>query len=63
MKAFPGNQYANGVSPTGFNTGMDLRDYFAAAYLANKWCASDSPTLTAKAAYKVADAMMKVREE
>jgi hypothetical protein len=28
--AFPTNQYANGISPSGFDTGMTLRDYFAA---------------------------------
>jgi hypothetical protein len=64
MKAFPNGIITNdkGII-VGGQPGMDLRDYFAAAYLANEWCACDSPTLTAKAAYKVADAMMKVREE
>jgi hypothetical protein len=31
--AFPTNQYANGISPSGFDTGMTLRDYFAAKAL------------------------------
>ena len=28
--AFPTTQYANGISPSGFDSGMTLRDYFAA---------------------------------
>ena len=42
--------------------GMTLRDYFASAYLANKWCACENAENTAKKAYVVADAMMKARE-
>jgi hypothetical protein len=40
-----------------------LRDYFAAAFLANKWCAATTPEDTAKRAYQTADEMMKVREK
>jgi len=61
--AFPTAQYADGVRPSGFDNGMTLRDYFAAAFLANKWCAGTSPELTAIRAYETADAMMKAREE
>ena len=43
-------------------TGMTLRDYFASAFLANKWCVCADVEDTAKKAYKVADAMMKARE-
>jgi len=42
---------------------MTLRDYFASAFLANKWCACENAEDTAKKAYEVADAMMKAREE
>ena len=28
--AFPGTQYANGISPSGHSEGLSLRDYFAA---------------------------------
>ena len=63
MPAFPTTQYANGLSPTGHDNGMTLRDYFASAFLANKWCACENVEDTAKNAYKVADAMMKARNE
>ncbi len=43
--------------------GMTLRDYFASAFLANKWCACENVEDTAKNAYKVADAMLKAREQ
>jgi hypothetical protein len=42
--------------------GMTLRDYFASAFLANKWCVCADAENTAKKAYVVADAMMKARE-
>ena len=45
------------------NMGMSMRDYFASAYLANKWCACENAENTAKKAYVVADAMMKARTE
>jgi len=57
MKAFP--------NMTG-EKGMDLRDYFAAQMLASVFSstAKTPPSLesVAKAAYAMADAMMKVRE-
>jgi hypothetical protein len=45
------------------NMGMSMRDYFASAYLANKWCACENVEDTAKKAYEVADAMLKARYE
>lgn len=44
--------------------GMTLRDYFAAAALANPYAASEScPKLAARWAYDVADAMLAERKE
>jgi hypothetical protein len=71
--AFPTNQYANGISPSGFDTGMTLRDYFAAQSLtgAQVWDAvingknaqfSAGTEKLAELAFAVADAMMKARE-
>jgi len=65
--AFPINQYANGISPSGFDTGMTLRDYFAAkamqALLSDSdWRVDTNIDDTVYAAYKAADAMMKARE-
>jgi hypothetical protein len=90
--AFPTNQYANGISPSGFDTGMTLPQYAAIklkvpnsgdeeldtmirASLRNDFAAkamqgicanSDlggwSPSIIAREAYAVADAMMKARE-
>jgi len=60
--AFPTNQYANGISPSGFDTGMTLRDYFAAKAmqaLIDKEAFFDD---VAESAYKVADHMLRVRE-
>jgi hypothetical protein len=60
--AFPTNQYANGISPSGFDTGMTLRDYFAAKAmqaLIDKEVFFDD---VAESAYKVADHMLRVRE-
>ena len=62
MNAFPTNQYANGISPSGFDTGMTLRDYFAAKAmqaLIDKEAFFDD---VAESAYKVADHMLRVRE-
>jgi hypothetical protein len=61
--AFPTNQYANGISPSGFDTGMTLRDYFAAKAmqaLIDKEAFFDD---VAESAYKVADHMLRVREQ
>jgi len=64
--AFPTNQYANGISPSGFDTGMTLRDYFAAKAMQCMYANGSFPTGimldTAKEAYEMADAMMKARE-
>jgi hypothetical protein len=54
MKAFP-VQF--------MHEGMDLRDYFAAAFLTNTWCEGKIPEDAAKAAYAYADALMKEREK
>jgi hypothetical protein len=64
--AFPTNQYANGISPSGFDTGMTLRDYFAAkamqSILLDPRNESNSYNIDANCAYMVADAMLKARE-
>ena len=52
MKAYPNHR----------SEGMDLRDYFAAAFLTNTWCEGKTPEDAAKAAYAYADALMKERE-
>jgi len=59
--AFPTNQYANGISPSGFDTGMTLRDYFAAKAMLRTSVGSSYEQL-AKTAYEIADAMLKARE-
>jgi len=72
--AFPTNQYANGISPSGFDTGMTLRDYFAAKamqvilqsqyedgiYVGDKDNISEQ--VCANSAYIMADAMLAARE-
>lgn len=62
--AFPGTQYAVGISPTGHATGMTLRDYFAAkamqALLSTELI--EQRNRFAEEAYAMADAMLKVRE-
>jgi hypothetical protein len=60
--AFPVHPDVNTVKDTEW-LGMSLRDYFAASFLANKWCAGTSPEATARAAYQAADAMLKAREQ
>jgi hypothetical protein len=62
--AFPTNQYANGISPSGFDTGMTLRDYFAAKALQGLLTSEDIDIsyATALVCYRMADAMMKARE-
>ena len=60
--AFPTNQYANGISPSGFDTGMTLRDYFAAKAMLRTSVGSSYEQL-AKTAYEIADAMLCAREE
>jgi hypothetical protein len=71
--AFPTNQYANGISPSGFDTGMTLRDYFAAKALQgflpdafqeapDNYPAKRLAPFWAGMAYQLADEMMKARE-
>jgi hypothetical protein len=66
--AFPTNQYANGISPSGFDTGMTLRDYFAAQAMQGVISATE-PLIKideqhlAMWSYKMADAMLCAREE
>ena len=68
MKAFPTiTSWVNGVSPANHDSGMDLRDYFAAKALSvlykqfsefeDGFHCSDVAT----AAYQMADEMMKAR--
>jgi hypothetical protein len=66
--AFPTNQYANGISPSGFDTGMTLRDYFAAKAMQAllrqypDHLMNSPSNEVACDAYSMADAMMKARE-
>jgi hypothetical protein len=70
--AFPTNQYANGISPSGFDTGMTLRDYFAAKAMQAQISVPETlialgkKTITADqvcgSCYEWADAMLKARE-
>jgi hypothetical protein len=66
IPAFPTNQYANGISPSGFDTGMTLRDYFAAKAMQGLLAADTGFAMysaqIAEFAYKQADAMMNARE-
>ena len=75
--AFPGTQYARGISPSGHSAGMTLRDYFAAQIAAGDAAAgegwevgSNSNSIIRKNAidsrarfyYEIADAMLRARE-
>jgi hypothetical protein len=66
IPAFPTAQYADGVRPSGFDSGMTLRDYFAAKAMQGMLSENSGiryPTdELVDFAYKVADAMMKARE-
>ena len=63
--AFPGTQYARGISPSGHNAGMTLRDYFAAkamqGYLTHEQAANSPEDVVAGWAYSMADAMLRAR--
>jgi hypothetical protein len=61
MKAFPrgGSAYDSSVAD---DKGMDLRDYFAAAALVNVVHLHHQNDI-ARAAYAIADAMMRARDE
>lgn len=59
--AFPHEyKYVDGTAHR--DDGMSLRDYFAAAWVANKFSAYDGPDRTATNAYAIADAMLRARE-
>ena len=62
MTDTPENQSA---FPSRYWSGMTLRDYFAGQALAGMWALSDMATVkdevVAKAAYSLADAMLKER--
>jgi len=58
MKAFP---KLNEKQPS-YQTGMDLRDWFAGLAMEGIIYEGVTPEQTAKAAYRMADAMMKARE-
>ena len=60
MKAFPSNYIWDKNNET-YN-GMDLRDWFAGLAMEGIVFEGVSPEQTAKAAYQMADAMMKARE-
>ena len=69
--AFPGTQYAKGISPSGHSEGLSLRDYFAAKALPVAWSAYDKgytgqpecvEQSIAHHAYQMADAMLRARE-
>ncbi len=61
--AFPGTQYANGVQPSGWNEGMTLRDYFAAKAIDHLLEHCSTYESAAIESYKMADAMLKAREQ
>jgi len=71
MKAFPSREsiYGSDVIGVKENSGMDLRDYFAAKAIAGFFSAGgwygdgEYYSQVAKDAYKLADAMMKAREK
>ena len=62
-KAFPHTyeKMIDGDIVTCTNTGMDLRDWFAGLAMEGIVFEGVSPEKTAKAAYKMADAMMEAR--
>ena len=67
--AFPTNQYANGISPSGFDTGITMRDYFAASAMQafiSSWISRgaypETDMVIVEHAYAMADAMLKARE-
>ena len=63
MKAFPNGIITNGDGLIiGGQQGMDLRDWFAGLAMEGIVYEGDTPEQTAKAAYQMADAMMKERE-
>ena len=65
--AFPRTRYHSDEHPIGYETGMTMRDYFAAkamqAYLSSTFGASAPNHMVAREAYKTADEMLKAREQ
>ena len=65
--AFPRTRYFSDEHPIGYETGMTLRDYFAAKAMQGV-CASATdgaevnPDMCAAWSYEMADAMLKARE-
>ena len=56
-----GPAFPIGSTPEEWGNGMTLRDYFAAKAMQNI-CDDYTPDAIAKAAYEMADAMLKARE-
>jgi len=65
MKAFPSPIYEHPKAGTGFNVGMDLRDYFAAKAMEGLIVGINEPRFytIAAMAYEAADAMMEARKK
>ena len=63
MKAFPTTAQTWDIHNGRDLSGMDLRDYFAAKAMQEFCKEFDDDAHLAKIAYKIADAMMKAREE
>ena len=57
-----GPAFPIGSTPEEWGNGMTLRDYFAAKAMQNYICDDYTPDARAKAAYEMADAMLKARE-
>lgn len=57
-----GPAFLIGSTPEEWGNGMTLRDYFAAKAMQNYICDDYTPDAIAKAAYEMADAMLKARE-
>lgn len=56
-----GPAFPIGSTPEEWGNGMTLRDYFAAKAMQNYICDDYTPDAIAKAAYEMADAMLKAR--
>ena len=54
--------FPTGTGVTPYNSGMSLRDYFAAKALPQCFEVSATTDIAAKEAYRMADAMLKARE-
>ena len=57
-----GPAFPIGSTPEEWGNGMTLRDYFAAKAMQNYICDDYTLDAIAKAAYEMADAMLKARE-